>query len=83
MPLSEKHYYFESEQMAIIIRNPGFEKDLDRNAKVQSVPTTKGRLLRAIAQSALSVANAEGVHVGQIIDELNARASQKRARAAG
>ncbi len=69
--------------MAIIIRNPALEKELDRNAKAQSVPTTKGRLLHAIAQAVLSVANAKGTHVGQIIDELNASASQKRTRAAG
>lgn len=69
--------------MAIIIREPAFEKDLDRNAKQQSVPTTKGRLLKAIARAAMAVADAERVHVGQVIDELNARAAQKRTRVAG
>lgn len=69
--------------MAIIITEPKLEEPLEKHAKRQAVPTTKGRLLRAIARSMLAVADSEGVHIGQLIDELNVRAAQRKTRAAG
>jgi len=46
------------------------------------VPTTKGRLLKAIAREVLDIAEAEGRNVGAIIEELRARKSSETTAAA-
>lgn len=56
--------------MPFQITDPELESDLDRHAKMQPVPTTKGRMFIAIARAVIAAADARHIHAGTVIEEL-------------
>lgn len=58
--------------MSIIINDPELESLLEAHAVAQPVPTTKGRLLKALAREALAAARATNNDVVEVIRNLRA-----------
>jgi hypothetical protein len=56
--------------MPFQINDTELERKLDRHAKRQPVPTTKGRLAVQIVRSVLADAEAQGVDAGRLIERM-------------
>jgi hypothetical protein len=56
--------------MPFQINDAELERKLDRHAKCQPVPTTKGRLAIQIVRSVLADADAQGIDAGRLIERM-------------